>query len=897
MSLLRNLIGGLRALFRKKQVEREMDEELRGYLDAAVQEKMRSGMSYEQALRAARVEMGSVEAVKEEIRSAGWESTVETTWQDVRFGLRVLRRNPGFTVVAALTLALGIGGTVVVFSLLDAVLLRPLPYSQPDRLFMLFMVDAKGVMASTDSSYPDFRDYQRQSHTFDAMAAYEELSFNLTGAPEPEALPGLAITPRLFAALGISPVLGREFTPDDGERVAVLTYELWQRRFGGEGGIIGKVIDLGSCGYKVLGVLPPHVSFPPRRWGGVPQVFVPVIPNPQRGWHYLEVLGRLAPGVSEQQARAEMSGIGARLAQAYSESWGDQRVGLEPISQYVVSDARETAWVLFGAVAFVLLIACANVANLLLSQGAAREREMAIRTAVGASRGRILRQLLTESLLLAGLGGAIGVALAYWAIPLVGRIAPPFSSLFSRLQDANLHLNGAVLVFSALLSVLSSVLFGVLPAWKVSRPAPSSLASGRAGGMRGGLMALEIALSCVLLVGAGLMMKSLIRLLEEDVGFRTEHLLTMDVSLSEEKYATPEKQTAYFDHVLQGLAAMPAVLSVGAVTDLPLTRNWRRDGFEIPGPHPRQGTAGYHAVSPDYFRTMQGTAGYHAVSPDYFRTMGIPLLNGRELGIGDSARSPLVGVINRSMANKYWPKDNPIGKTIVVYRYVAERTSEGTHVEFKPQMFEIVGIVGDVRQLALEAPPEPELFMPYPQWPSNEMSLVLRTASEPSSLIPRVEKEIWRVDPDQPVTDIKTMDEWVAREAAGRRFILQLIGAFASIAALLAAVGIYGVASYGMRQRTHEIGVRMALGARGQQIVWLILRQNASWLLIGVATGVAGAFALTRLLAAYLYAVRPTDPSTFALVVLAQLIIVALASYIPARRATKVDPMVALRYE
>jgi putative ABC transport system permease protein len=437
-----------------------------------------------------------------------------------------------------------------------------------------------------------------------------------------------------------------------------------------------------------------------------------------------------------------------------------------------------------------------------------------------------------------------------------------------------------VLVFSALLSVLSSVLFGILPAWKATRPAQSSLAASRMGGMRGGLMALEVALSLVLLVGAGLMMKSLIRLLEVDVGFRTEHLLTMDVSLSEAKYSTAEKQAAYFDQVLQRLTAMPTVLSVGAVTDLPLTRNWTKNEFEIPGPHP-----------------IQGVACYNAVSPGYFRAMGIPLLNGRALGIGDSANSPLAGVTNRSMASKYWPNENPIGKTIEVYRYVAEQTSAGTRVQFKPHLLEIVGIVGDVRQVALEAPPDPELFMPYDQWPAQEMSLVLRITTEPSSMIPQIEKEIWRVDPDQPVTDIKTMDEWVAREAAGRRFILQLIGAFASIAAVLAAVGIYGVASYGMRQRTHEIGVRMALGARGQQVVWLILRQNLTWLLSGIVSGLAGALALTRLLERYLYAVRPTDTSTFALIVLLVLAIAAVASFIPARRATKVDPLVALRYE
>jgi putative ABC transport system permease protein len=855
-----------------------MDEELRGYLDAAVKDKVRSGMSQEEALRAARVEMGSMDAVKEEIRSAGWESTLETIWQDLRFGTRVLRRNPGFTAVAALTLALGIGGTAVVFSLLDAVLLRPLPYPHSERLFRLFPLEGKRKRGNEQASYPDFRDWQRQTRTFESLAAYEGESMNLTGTVEPECLDGSAITAGFFATLGVSPVLGREFRTDDNESVAILSYALWQRRFGGDAGIIGKPIHLEGRAYTVVGVLPPQVRFRSFPWATpISEIFVPLVPTPARNWHSVHVLGRLAPGVSKEQALAEMNGIAARLKQAYPDSEKAVGVGFETLVQYMVSDADQTVWLLLGAVAFMLLIACANVANLLLSQGAAREREMAIRTAVGASRGRILRQLLTESLLLAGSGGAIGVALAYWAIPLVVRIAPPFSSLFSRLEDAHLHLNGTVLGFSTFLSVLSSVLFGVLPAWKATRPAQSSLATSRAGGMRGGLLGLEVALSLVLLVGAGLMMKSLIRLLDVDVGFRTEHLLTMDVAAN---YSTPEKQAAYFDHVLERLAAVPEVLAAGAVKDLPLTRNARYDGFQIPGPHP-----------------VQGTANYNTVSPGYFRAMGIPLLNGRALGIGDSANSPLVGVINRSMASKYWPDENPVGKTIEATDVVAVPAPEGFHIQIKPRLLEIVGIVADARQLALEEPPGPELFLPYDQWPAQEMRLVLRVAAEPSSLIPRVEKEIWRVNPDQPVTEIRTMDEWVAREAAGRRFILLLIGAFASIAAVLAAVGIYGVASYGMRQRTHEIGIRMALGARGKQIVWLVLRQNFTWLMLGIAAGLASAFALTRLLERYLYAVRPTDTSTFALILLVELAITGVASFIPARRATKVDPLVALRYE
>lgn len=879
MWFLPKFLGGLKALFQKDQVERDMDDELRGYLDSAVQEKMRSGMSYEEALRSARVEIGSIDSVKEGIRSAGWEFAVETLWQDLRYGARMLRRNPGFIAIAVLTLALGIGGTVVVFGLLEAVLLRPLPYSQPDRLFYISTVEAESRRAMVSSSYPDFRDWQRQSRTFEAMAAFEEQPFNLTGTAEPERLPGVAITPGLFSTLGIRPVLGREFTRDDDEHVAVLSYELWQRRFGGDGRIIGKPIHLEGRAYAVLGVLPPHFRFPPHRWGGVPGVFVPVIPNPDRSWFYMRVFGRLAAETTEQQARVEMNGIAARLAQAYPES-GKKGISLDPLGHYAVSDVRQTARLLFGAVAFVLLIACANVANLLLSQGAAREREMAIRTAVGATRPRMLRQLLTESLLLAALGGAIGLALAYWTLPLIAIVAPPHTSFFTRIQDAGIHLNSTVLIFSVLTSALSSILFGILPAWRATKPARSSVSSVRPGSMRGALIALEVALSFVLLVGAGLMMRSLTRLLEVDVGFRTQRLLTMGVSLSEEKYREAEKQTAYFDQVLQRLTILPGVQSVASITDLPLTRSWTRNGFEIPGPPPRKGSAGYHSISTDYFRTM-----------------GIPLLNGRELGMADSARSPLVGVINRSMASKYWPNENPIGKSIVIYRAVAERTTEGEHVRFKPHTLEIVGIVGDVRQLGLDAPPDPELFVPYAQRPLNEMSLVLRTASGPSSLIPLVKKEIWRVDPDQPVTDVKTMNELVATDAAGRRFVLQLIGTFALIAVLLAGVGIYGVASYWMRQRTHEIGIRMALGARGHQIVGLVVRQNVGWLLIGIAVGIASALGLTRLLAAYLYAVRPTDTSTFVLVVVAQLAIAGLAGYIPAHRATKVDPMVALRHE
>jgi putative ABC transport system permease protein len=804
---------------------------------------------------------------------------MRTLTQDLKYGFRILARNPGFTAVTVLTLALGIGGNVAVFSLLDAVLLRPLPYSHPDRLFMFFPVDAKSHHAQVASSYPNFQDWHEQSHAFEAMAGYSEESFNLTGTTEPERLYGLYSTPGLFALLGIPPLLGREFGPHDDPHVVLLTYEVWRRRFGGDAGIIGKPIHLEGMAYTVLGVLPPHFSFPPERWEGTPEVFVPVIPNPQRGSYWLRVIGRLAPGTTEQQARTEMSGISARLAQAYPDTDRDQGVVIDQLNRYVVGGVRQTMWVLLGAVAFVLLIACTNVANLLLSQGATREREIAIRSAVGATRSRIVRQLLTESLLLAGMGGALGAALGYWTLPLVASVLPPHSTFFTRVHDGGFELNFKVLIFTALLSALSCALCGLLPAWRATKPARSSVAGAGTGRIRSALIGLEVALSFVLLAGAGLMMKSLVRLLDTDLGFRPEHLVTMDVSLAGVKYASGENQAAFFAQVLQRLESLPSVISVAATVDLPMTRYYTRNDFAIPGPHPRQGWADYHAVSPNYFYTM-----------------GIPLLNGRELVTADSARSPLVGVINRRMARKYWPDENPIGQTISASRCFEVSTPKGSSVQCNPQELMIVGIVGDV-PFGLDAPAYPELFIPYKQWPANEMALVLRTASEPSSLIPIVKKEIWRVDPDQPVTDIKTMDQLVSTEAAGRRFVLQLIGVFAAIALVLAAVGIYGVVSYGTRQRTHEIGIRMALGARGQQILWLVAGQNAKWLLIGITAGVASALALTRLLAAYLYAVRPNDPLTFAAVSSLLLAVALLAVYIPARRATKVDPMEALRYE
>jgi putative ABC transport system permease protein len=868
-------------LFRRARTEKRLDAELRFHLEHQIADYVAAGMTPEEARRRARLDFGGLGQVKDECRDVGAARIIDTLIQDVRFGLRQLRRNPGFTALAVLTLALGIGANTAVFSLLDSVLLRPLPYSHADRLFRLFPTDAKH-WAMESTSYPDFQDWKQRSRTFDEMAAYYQQDVNLTGTPEPERLRALFCTPELLPLLGTHLRMGRNFSANEGQRVAVVGYGLWRRRFAADPAVIGKPVYLDGRAYTVLGVLPPHFYFPPHEYEGelTPQIFLPAVPNLGRAWNYVRVIGRLASGVTRQQAQAEMNGIAARLAQANPNADHGPEIWLGWIPEVAASSMSQTTWILFGAVGFVLLIACANVANLLLVRAVAREHEIAVRIIVGATQSRVMRQLLTESALIAVFGGALGVAVAGWTLPLLAHSVPQNTMFFTRVHDVGVHLSLAVFVFSTLLGVLSAVVFGLLPAWRATRPVRTRRPIRYAGGLRGALIALEVALSFVLLTGAGLMMRSLIRLRDVNVGFRTRGLLTMDVSLSGEKYSSPEEQAAFFGQALTRLQSLPSVRSAAAVTNLPLTRNGTRNSFEIPAAH-----------------AVRGSADYNAVSPDYFRTMGIPLLSGREFVDSDSARTPLVGVISGRMAQRYWPHQDPVGASIVVSRPVGTRTPKGTLVHLNPQQLTIVGVVGDVRQLGLDAPPEAELYVPYPQWPSSATSLVIRTYSEPSLLIPLVEKLVWSVDPDQPVTDVRTMGQWVSKEAASRRFVLQLIGVFALIAIVLAAVGIYGVVSNWTRQRTHEIGIRMALGAQKSDVVRLVTRQGMTLSLMGLVVGVGVALGVTRFLSNLLYGVNPTDPLTFAVVSLTLLAVALLACCLPARRAANVDPMVALRHE
>jgi putative ABC transport system permease protein len=806
---------------------------------------------------------------------------VMTIIQDVKYGVRMLMRNPSFTSVAVITLALGIGVNVAVFSFLETLVLRQLPYSRPAELFAIFPIEPQSGRAMAMTSYPKFLDWQEQSRAFAAMSAFTEATFDLTSAAEPERLNALCSTPGLFALLGIHPVVGREFVDADNQHVVLLGFDLWRKRFSGDPDIVGKSIHLNGTAYTVLGVLPARFFFPPHRWwaGGLaPELFVPVIPNPDRGWNYLRVVGRLAPTMTERQASKDVKEIAARLSQIYPTD-RDWTISLERLSAVEVSDIRHTAWLLFGAVNFVFLIACANVANLLLVRGTAREREIAIRGMVGASRFRLMRQLFTESLLLALLGGLFGIGLAYWTLPLLALAVPVSSSFFPHIEGVGVHMDSIVLTFGVLLAAFSILLFGSLPAWKGSMHFQHSVVASRTIRPFGALIAVEVALSFILLTGAGMMLKSVIRLLEVDTGFHPAGLLTLHVDFPDTRYASAKTQTAFVRRLLDELGSQASVTSAAATSDLPMTRAWTQNGFEIPEEQGRKGLANFHSVSPTYFSTM-----------------GIPLLEGRTFEMSDSETSRMVGVIGAALAKKYFMNHNPIGMILVIRLPSAVYARDGTTIQFTPHELTIVGVVADVRHVALDAMPLPEIYLPYAQWPSAEISLVIRTHSAPGELIPVAKKAVWRLDSALPVTDVKTMDDLIAAEVAERRFVMRLIGVFASIAVMLAAVGIYGVVFYGVRQRIHDIAVRIALGATRLQILKAVAFRDGKWVVVGIVSGIAGAIGATRFLNHYLYAVQPNDPVVFIVVVSVLSTVGCAAGFIPARRATQVNPVVTLRY-
>ena len=802
--------------------------------------------------------------------------------QDLRYGLRTLLKNPGFTIVAVSALALGIGANSAIFSVVNAVLLRPLPFKTPEQLVMVWENATHLGFPKNTPSPPNFLDWQRQNTVFTGMAAMAESSFNLTGVGEPERLDGRRVSANLFDLLRVPALLGRTFVPADDRsdaHVVLLSYSLWQRRFGSDPSIIGGEVTLNGESYTVIGVMPRGVHLPGYgNWSD--KLWVPIAFSDQekteRGNHFLDVIARIKSGITLKQAQAEMETIAARLAKEYPKY--NTRIGatVTPLHEELVGDIKPVLLVLLGAVGFVLLIACANVANLLLARAAVREKEIALRLALGASRSRLTRQFLTESVLLAFLGGGFGLLLAFAGIRMLQTLIPATIS-----QAHTINIDGKVLVFTALIALLTGIVFGLAPALHASHSnlndslkegSRDSAVGGKGNRLRGLLVIGEVAVSFILLIGAGLLINSFLHLRNLDPGFRTDHLLTMKVDLSVLKYPDGERRSVFFDGVLRRIRALPGVQSVAVAGNLPLTYNGDSCTIAvegIPDPPPSQW--------PDVI--------YRAIGPSYFTTMGIPLIRGRDFTDQDRTDSKNVVVISEKTAHHYWPGQDPIGK----------RLKPGATASDVPWR-EVIGVVKDVRQNDFIAQPKMQMYFSYRQLKDLAANaLVVRTSVEPMSLATSVRNAIWAVDKNQPVANIDTMDHIVSEAIARQRFSMLLLGVFATLALVLAAVGIYGVMSYSVAQRTHEIGIRIALGAQRGDVLTMTMKQGLKLVALGLLIGLASAFVLTRVMASLLFGISATDPTTFASICVVLLGVAALASYIPALRATNVDPIVALR--
>lgn len=808
--------------------------------------------------------------------------------QDVKYAVRRLVSSPAVTVVAILSLALGVGANTTIFSAVDTLLLRSLPYEDADRLVRVWM-SIEGRDGRFTNTLPDLLDLGSQTDAFESIAAFRGVDLNFTGGDRAERVNGIAASASLFSTLGVRPRLGRAYTaaddrPDAAERVVVLSHAFWQRRFGGTAEAIGETIRLSDVAHTIIGVMPPGFAFP---FEGV-DVWVPLRDDATtwgRGRGGMNSVARLAPGVSLERARSEAAALADRLAEAYPATNLDRGYIIDTLAEaYYGPVLRRILFVLFGAVGLVLLIACANVANLLLARAVGREKEIAVRTAIGAGRGRVVRQLLTESVVLALAGGGLGVLVAAWASGWLVTAVP--EGMVHRLDSVTV--DGRVLLFTTLLSVLTGLLFGIVPALRAARTAPGSVL--RDGGGRGGsagpargrllrtLVAAQVALALVLLVGAGLMIRSLTALLAVDPGFDADRLLVVNYSLGT-RHTTTEEAARFHDAVLDRIAALPGVEAASVVNTLPMGSTTNYQDFRIEGREPPDGRP---------FNT-----GNLFVGPDYFRAMGIPLVRGRALERQDARGAPGVALINRAMAERFWPGEDPIGRRVTIGW---EATAEG------PYWRTIVGVVEDSRFLGLNRAARPELYLPLAQlpWRPQQATFVVRVEpGDPAAIAAAVQAEIRAVDPEIPLFDIAPMRRVMRDHAsiAPLRTAAGLLGLFGAIALCLAAIGLYGVISYSVAQRTHEIGIRGALGADRASVLRLVLGQGMRTVAIGVAVGLAGAFAATRVLTGLLFGVDPADPVTFGGVALVLAAVALLAMLVPAGRAARVDPMVALRAE
>lgn len=884
MAVLKYLVRRLRALFRAEQVHDEIEAELKFHLEMRAAENIRRGMDAKQARREAEKRFGNMTRIKEqgyEVRGGRW---LETTWQDLRYSTRVLLKKPAFTAIAILTLALGIGANTAIFSVVNSLVLRPLPFSDPDSLVQIWESNVRRGRSEMPASYPDFADWRDHGAAFEQVAAFSDWSFNLTGAGEPERIRGELVSPAFFSMLGINPILGRAFAPNEDmpgkDLVVVISERLWERRFNSDQDILGRAINLSDKVFIVVGVVATGTLRPllPEDI----ELFVPISHGfgfEERGAHYLKVTARLKPEVTLEQAQAEMDTLAGRLAQQYPDTNADLGARVVSLIEQVTGSYRTSFMVLLGAVGFVLFIASANVANMLMVRAISRQKEIAVRIALGARRSRIVRQLLTESLLLALIGGALGFLVSLWGIAVLVGFSP---ADIPRIKEVTA--DGRVFGFTVAVSLLTGVVFGLVPALQASRPNLNEMLKegGRSSVVglgrqrtRSLLVVTEIALSLVLLVGAGLLVRSFLRLQSVSPGFNAEHVLTMRMDLSGPNYKTGTQVRAFQTQLLERARQLPGVLSASTRSFVPIAPDapfayllFTIEGMPIePGNWP--------------------VAFQNSVSPDYFKTMMIPVVRGREFDDRDVKESQKVAVINETLARKYFSGEDPIGKRITTddEPYSAE------------SWLTIVGIVGDTKPRSLESEPAAEMYMPFSQATQPFLALMIRTAGDPGSVASAVRGQVLEMDKNQPVYGIRTLDTILSESVATPRFRTLLMGIFAVVALILAAVGIYGVISYSVTQRTHEIGIRMALGATRGDVLRLVVGQGLTVALIGVTIGIIASIFLTRLLSNLLFSVSATDISTFVSASVLLMMVALLACYIPARRATKVDPMVALRYE
>jgi putative ABC transport system permease protein len=875
--------------------EAEIVEELAQHLEDVYQRSRNAGATEAEATSAALKELATDDLLQKEMRRsqtpfkappvAGGPTNaniVADLLHDLRYAARLQRKNPGFTIVAIIALALGIGANTAIFSVVNTVLLRPLPYKDPERLVMVWEDATKHGYPRDTPAAANFVDWRDQNQSFEGMAAIADTSFNLTGSGDPERLEGRRVSANMFPLLGVEPHIGRVFTAAEdqpgAQRVALLSYALWQRRFGGDPGIVGKALTLNGESHVVVGVMPARFQFP----SSDDQVWVPVAFTQQeagnRNRHYLQVLARLRPGVSLDQAQSEMNTIAARLQQQYPQSNTDLGAAVQPLHEHLVGDIKPALLVLLGAVGLVLLIACANVANLLLARAAVRQKEIAVRVALGARRWRLIRQFLTESVLLSTFGGLVGLAIAYGGLVLLKASIP---ENISQARDISMDLR--VLGFTFLVSVATGLIFGLAPALQAARfnqidtlkEGGRDAATGGSGKrLRGLLVTAEVAISLVLLIGAGLLINSFLRLRNVDPGFRTDNLLTMKIVLPEPKYEEMERRSAFYTELINRVQSLAGVRSAAVTSNLPLYRQGNSIGVGIEG-------------QPDPPPGQERIVVTRIISPGYFDTMSIPILRGRGLTEQDTETTPNVVVVNETMARRYWPGEDAVGKRIAAGR-----------IRSPEDWIQVVGVVKDVRQFELNAEPRPQMYLTYRQAGFfDSRDLVVKTDVDPASMAATVRKAVWEIDKDQPVSNIQTMDEILADSIARQRFSMLLLAIFAAVALVLAGVGIYGVMSYSVAQRTHEIGIRMALGAQTGAVLKLAVGYGMKLVIAGIAIGLIAAFALTRVMSTLLFGVTATDPTTFTLISLLLIAVAVLASYVPARRATRVNPIIALRYE